>query len=382
MAPELALNALKNLPRGSTVLDPMVGSGTVLRHAVNLGHNGVGFDSDPLAVLMSRSWTTEISAATVREEYEHLIDYAATVDLRREKLPWIADDPETENFIHYWFARDQRRALSRLALALHMRRQRRLGDRRSSALDLLSVALSRIIVTKDQGASLARDVSHSRPHKVADESTYDVNEGFRRSVETLLGRMAGQVSGKAEVRRGDAREIPLASGSVDAVITSPPYLNAIDYMRGHRLALVWLGFKVRELRKIRGDSIGSERGGQPTAGNVRQVSEAMFVGKGLPSRFQAMIERYANDLYLMSSEIGRVLRPGGVATLVVGNSCLKGSFVRNSDGVRTAGQLSGLRVLHESERELPTNSRYLPITSKGSLSKRMRTETILTFGKS
>jgi len=381
MAPELALNALKQLQKGSTVLDPMVGSGTVLRHAVNLGHTGVGFDADPLAVLMSKSWTTDASAQVVRQEYEGLMRVVGKVDLRRDRLPWIAHHSETEEFIDYWFAKKQRKALTRLAFALHERRHARLGAGRSAALDLLAVALSRIIITKDQGASLARDVSHSRPHKVADDSTYDVFDGFRRSVETLLGRMTEKIPGKAEVRRGDARNIPLASETIDAVITSPPYLNAIDYMRGHRLSLVWLGYQVQELRRIRSESIGAERAGQQNNNNIGRVSTAMFAGEGLPSRLQSMIHRYANDVFLMSSEIARVLKPGGIATLVVGNSCLRGSFVRNSDGVRTAGQLAGLRVLSEIVRELPSSSRYLPLTSMGALSKRMRTETVLTFRK-
>lgn len=54
MAPELALSALASLKKGSIVLDPMAGSGTVLRQALALGHRAIGFDMDPLAVLMSR----------------------------------------------------------------------------------------------------------------------------------------------------------------------------------------------------------------------------------------------------------------------------------------------------------------------------------------
>jgi len=43
------------------------------------------------------------------------------------------------------------------------------------------------------------------------------------------------------------------------VLTSPPYLNAIDYLRGHRLALVWLGHELGPLKEIRANSVGAER---------------------------------------------------------------------------------------------------------------------------
>src|SRR3712207_7608036 len=50
-----------------------------------------------------------------------------------------------------------------------------------------------------------------------------------------------------------------------AAITSPPYLNAIDYLRGHRLSLVWLGYRIGDLRLTRAVSIGAERRPDPAA---------------------------------------------------------------------------------------------------------------------
>jgi tRNA G10 N-methylase Trm11 len=55
IAPNVALIQCAKLPPGATVLDPMAGSGTVLRAAADAALNGIGFDLDPLAVLMARS---------------------------------------------------------------------------------------------------------------------------------------------------------------------------------------------------------------------------------------------------------------------------------------------------------------------------------------
>ena len=59
-----------------------------------------------------------------------------------------------------------------------------------AALDILKLNLSRIIVTKEPCASLARDTSHSRPHKVSNTSHYDVLTGFELSLKTLRKRLA------------------------------------------------------------------------------------------------------------------------------------------------------------------------------------------------
>ena len=187
----------------------------------------------------------------------------------------------------------------------------------------------------------------------------------------------------ASVSLGDARELQLTDGAVDAVVTSPPYLNAIDYLRGHRLALVWLGHDIGTLRKIRSSSIGAERAAEVNAHSTNMifVANAMCDKTDISSRVYSMVERYAGDLLNMTSEISRVLRRGGRATFVVGNSCLKGSFIENSSGVIRAAEIAGLNTVQVLERDLPANSRYLPITGDGSLSKRMRTETVITVSK-
>lgn len=386
MASELALESLKEVSRGSVVLDPMMGSGTVLRHAIAMGHKAIGFDMDPLAVLMSRVVTTPITSGDLFKELKNVIDQARSASLSDICLPWIDGDEETSKFIDYWFARKQRNDLRRLAFVLYRRAGGSKRLRYSAVLDVLRLCISRIIITKDRGASLGRDISHSRPHRVALTSDYDVFHGFEYAARKIAEGLASVERGKgwrASASIGDVRSLTLNNRSVDIVITSPPYLNAIDYLRGHRLALVWLGFTVGELRSIRSESIGAERApnGNPDAEVIDRASGAMCDLTSLDSRTAGMVNRYAGDMWKMCKEISRVLRVGGTATFVVGNSCLKDVFIQNSEGVAQCAALAGLQIRNEKERELPMRNRYLPLTSMGHLSRRMRTESVMTFVK-
>jgi DNA modification methylase len=377
MAPDLALERLALLRRGSRVLDPMVGSGTVLRQAISLGHSAIGFDMDPLAVLMAKVWTTPVADVTIAKHASWIIDEARAIDPQAIRLPWIDDDAETTAFIKYWFGEPQVADLRRIAFALD-----KAVD--SAATDVMRLALSRIIVTKEQSASLARDTSHSRPHKVAETTNFQVFPAFEKSVRLLRKRLADHpAEAGATVALGDARKlVSVENSSIDAVLTSPPYLNAIDYLRGHRMSLVWLGRGFGELRRIRSNSIGAERApNEPQDKMFDQIKDAMGSFDTLPRRYGAMIDRYSEDLYRMVSEVARVLAPGGTATFVVGNSCLKGTFVENSAGVAEAARMMGLTALNTVERALPENKRYLPINAGGSLGKRMRTETICSFAR-
>ncbi|MER8417903.1 hypothetical protein [Mesorhizobium sp. M1329] len=384
MAPELALEKLNELSSAGLVLDPMAGSGTVLRQATDLGHQAIGFDMDPLAVLMTRVLTAAVNDALVLDLVERVNKRIDAMSVEEAILPWMDNDPETAVFADFWFADPQKPELRRIACALDQLSGELSSPDEHLAIDLLKIALSRLIITKDKGASLARDVSHSRPHKVADANDFEVRPMFDRSINAVRKRLSeAPPAGGAAITLGDARTLTsVADASVDVVLTSPPYLNAIDYMRGHRLSLIWLGHRLRDLRAIRSNSIGAERAPDKVdeAIELATIQAAMGEIDQLPTKFASMIARYVQDIRLMVSEIARVLKTGARATFVVGNSCLRDVFIRNSEAVAAAARLAGLTLVSETERPLPLRSRYLPMTSEP-LGKRMRTETILTFAR-
>lgn len=381
MAPELALNSLRVLKTG-TVLDPMTGSGTVARLAKSQSLNALGFDLDPLAVLISKVGTTAVNDELV-ERHSHMF-MAAVRSLKESdvRLDWIDGDAEAERYVEFWFGDAQRADLRKIANLLSKADELQIDP---DIADVFRIALSRIIVTKKSAASLAQDTSHSRPHRVATVSDYDVLLGFEKSVRAVRRRLLGTPNtGSATIRRGDARDLSsVADESVDAVLTSPPYLNAIDYMRGHRMSLIWLGHRYSELSRTRSQSIGSER--RPDADfegeNHFAMKAAMGDLAGLQRRHHSMIERYVMDMHKMMGEVVRTLKPGCNATFVMGNSCLKGVFIENSEALAKAGELLGLGKPEKLERDLPSGSRYLPTPDAGALSKRMRKEVILTFTK-
>lgn len=380
MASEIAFEALKGLKKTSTILDPMIGSGTVLRTVSEHGYNGIGFDIDPLAVLMSKVWTTSYNSENIKLIAKEIIDEVNGLDLNSIHLPWIDDDPKTISFINFWFGRKQVNSLRKLSFVIN--------NHNGIYSDLLKVAFSRLIITKTNGASLAADVSHSRPHKVYDENDFDVFTSFLNSCNTLSKIFEKQKpKGKVFVQLGDARNLSeVNDSSIAAIITSPPYLNALDYMRGHKLSLVWLGYKIDELGSIRSNSVGVEKAPDSFA-NIALAAE---ITKGirflriLPQRKQNMIYRYALDIYQILQESVRVLEKNGKATFVVGNSCLNEIFVENTLIVRNSCQMVGLKLTNQKERDIPQNRRYLPPPSYENISSfksRMRTEAVLSFTK-
>lgn len=380
MAPNIALDAVGKFQEGSVVADPMVGSGTVAIAAVAAGHRFYGFDMDPLATLIAKVSTTPLDHERLNRLATSILSKARIANASPQDLRWIQSGDETAKFIEFWFAEKQRSALAGLALELDAHAETSV----SAELDALKVALSRIIVTKESKASLARDTSHSRPHKVAECNNYDVFKGFEQSVSELVKRHSKlSIRGRATIQGGDARSMgALGDASCDAIVSSPPYLNAIDYLRGHKLSLVWLGYSIPKIRQLRSDSVGAERATEERTDEVAEVISGFGDISNLAQRQKSMIARYAVDLHKTATEAARIIKPEGTALYVMGNSCLKGVYIDNATALVRAAKMAGFELLDRSEREIPAANRYLPTpASDNALAGRMRKEIIVTFRK-
>jgi SAM-dependent methyltransferase len=383
MASSIAQKRLQSRKRLS-VLDPMAGSGTTVVAARLSGHRALGFDTDPLALTIAKAWTTDVNANQIREQALKVLAEAKRNyrKIRQSDAYPSESDNETRKFIRYWFDPTNRRQLKALSRQI-------VKISAPSEKALLWSVFSRLIVTKDAGASLARDVSHSRPHRAYSVAPI---RAFDKFVDALNGVLrgshfpCGNKLPTAKITKADARNLPLKGESIDLVITSPPYLNAIDYLRGHKLSLVWMGHSIAELRKLRASNIGAE-GIRPSVNtaNVGHALKAMGEVGRLSARSNRMLTQYLRDMNSVLSEISRVLKPQGEAIVVVGNSTIRGVFLRNSGALARLASANGLHLRSTRKRPILENRRYLPPPGRKesgkSLRTRMREEVILEFTK-
>ena len=385
MAPDIALDAVTEHRAPLCVLDPMSGSGTVLAIARSKGHRAIGIDIDPLAVLISRVWTTAIDSGEVRERATEVLVRARDVfsSLRtRHAYPEDSDD-ETKRFVRYWFDDYARRQLAALAMII--------CDIQDNAIrEALWCAFSRLIITKQSGASLAMDLSHSRPHRTFRRAPVKPFRKFLSAVDRVVDSCIE--SGKPSigpavvVREGDARNLVLDNDSVDLVLTSPPYLNAIDYFRCSKFSLIWMGYSIGDLRRLRSITVGTEIG--KDAGDdyeLQKIFADLKLKPKLRRRQEMVLMRYIDDMRRSMREAARVLKHNGCAVYVIGENTIRGTFIPNSSIIEALAQIAGLRCTARHSRELPANRRYLPPPSRQyestALNGRMRREVIITFKK-
>ena len=360
----------------------MSGSGTVLAIAQASGHQAVGIDTDPLAVLISRVWTTSIDTALLKDEAAGVLDRARrTFALLRARDAYPNhSDEETRRFVRFWFDGRARRQLTSLAAEIP-------GVSDKKVRSALWCAFSRLIITKRSGASRAMDLSHSRPHRVFKRAPSEPIPNFMSAVERVAGGCVDSRFSNAgpavSVSEGDARRLRLDDDSVDMVLTSPPYLNAIDYLRCSKFSLVWMGHIVGDIRRIRSASIGTVVGRYENDRETQDIIRRIISRSRLRPREEAILARYVDDMRQVVRETARVLVGGGLAVYVIGENMMRGTPIPNSEILKDLAGSAGLQFVSSHSRELPANRRYLPPPSAraSALDGRMRREVVLTLKK-
>ena len=352
---------------GGTVLDPMCGSGITLLEGWLAGRSVIGVDLDPLARRQSAARTTALDSKSVNAAGTSTLQRA--IDLRlggshpEDPLGLVRGtmDDATQKFLDYWFLPETQQELASLILAIR-------AEPDTDLRNLLEVVFSSTIVTKSGGVSRARDLAHTRPHRVADKQP----RSALRQFEILMNRASDAYAaidptkvGDSRVIAGDSRRLPLRSGSVDLIVTSPPYANALDYMRAHKFSLAWLGDPIPSLTDLRAQYIGSEsvgnRGEQSTPAELPAPVQAVvdqLNAKDAPK--SRVLRRYFVDMHAAIGEMARVLRPGAAAIIVVGPSVMRGILIPTHQCLADIAASAGLDVVDVAARNLDRDRRMMP----------------------
>lgn len=344
---------------GEAVLDPMMGSGTALLEAHLLDRQAIGFDLDPLALRQSQVKTTcvapELLLQAAQEVLKEAHGWLATVH-SPESILHEKFTPKAVAFIQYWFLPETQLQLLALLRAIE---QLPAGNVRN----FLEIAFSAIIVTKSGGVSMARDLAHSRPHRVAEKIPRNALQQFKARVEKNVRSLAAlpQKAMRPIIQQGDIRQLPMGDASVDLVITSPPYANAIDYMRAHKFSLVWFGSRIEDLSTLRSRYIGTERTSDLLETLLPARAEGIIARLALLDHSKARILRkYYTDMSAAIGHIYRVLRPHRTMIVVVGTSTLRGIDVETHLCLTDIAASRGFDIVGVVERKLDRDRRMMP----------------------
>jgi DNA modification methylase len=198
-------------PSNSVILDPFVGSGTVLLEASYLSLEAYGFEINPAAYIMSHT-------------YEFIND-----SQKKEVLKNLRNIVDQEFPLRIFEVSDQ---VENLVDKLQNTRNM-LPDRSKVLFDALVILL---------------DVCNNK-----------ITQEFIQKKFLHLSNIITKLPySQKPIRVGlsDARSLPLKNNQIDFVVTSPPYINVFNYHQNYRQSAEILGW---DLLKIAKSEIGSNR---------------------------------------------------------------------------------------------------------------------------
>ena len=253
------LNILEVKP-GNVVLDPMAGSSTVAVEANLLGIDSISVDLSPFCELMGRVKTfaldldIKVLESIIRNPKEIL------EKLKKEKVPEYFKNNKDDKKRNYY-------EIVLLAFLDTMG----FASRSSSSIDkLFPRVLERYV------------------------STIKFFQSARQKINLKIG--------KSEIIQGSVLNLPIDDNSVDAVITSPPYSFAIDYLKNDQPQLEYLGYNLEDLRE---DMIGLQ-------------------GRGVENK----LEIYFDKMNIALKEMKRVSKKNSPIVIIIGTNDIQTNGVR------------------------------------------------------
>jgi DNA modification methylase len=339
---------------GDTVGDIFCGSGTTLVEGLLLKRNVVGVDANPLACLIAAAKTSrfkqgekELLAALAARAFQLAAEISPDDNLRLfGGLKFASSAPRpAHKAIEFWF---EPFVVEELAEILSWCRALPTSSTRNVAL----TSLSAIIVNVSKQDSDTRYVRRKKKLKPGDtlyrfaQVLSENGAAVERFSEILEPNLSCRIINADILTRPSIPQLSL-------IVCSPPYPNAYSYHLYHMTRMLWLEMD------------------QPTFKKVEIGSHRKFSSK---SKNGATIQTFRAEMKSVFEWMQTVLRAGGHACFVIGNSVIRGTTHQNAEVLDEVAAESGFAHVARVDRNLKDTAKaFNPRIGK------IKTERVVVF---
>ena len=303
-------------PDETAVMDPFCGCGTTLYESQAHGYQSVGIDLNPIACMISRIRTTDLSPS-FENSYKMICKNLRTRSIPKERID--VDIPNVE----HWFEPIVQNTIIALIEEINKQDDEKLRDE-------LRFCLSSIMVRISNQES---DTRYAAIQKLIDVS--EVVSLFESACKKLSKVKNNYQSGPcAKVLNYNVLEIKKQQikMKIGLVITSPPYPNAYEYWLYHKYRMWWLGYDPIHVREL-------EIGARPHYQKKNGQTEEDF-------------KQQMNSVFDLFDE---VVVKGGHVCIVVGRSIIKKKYVNNAQIIADLGEKHGYSFVANIVRDISSN---------------------------
>jgi site-specific DNA-methyltransferase (cytosine-N4-specific) len=309
------------------VLDPFCGSGTTLIEAKLLNRNAVGVDINPIATLISKAKTSKISLEQMDKIRNLLSQIKKDIEnYYNHTNISIGHIIPTFRGIDHWFEKNVIYELAIIKAYIDTVSDENLKNYLYTAFSAIIVNVSNQ-ESEIRYAAIKKDIKPFQPFIMFSKKLENMNI---RMLEFSKKASDAQVT----VFTADARYMDfLMDNSVDLILTSPPYANTYDYYLYHKFRIYWLGYDVKY---VQNNEIGSRN---------RHSSKKEDVSS------------FIDDLSKCLTEMSRVLKNKKYAVIIIGDSVIRGEFIKMDEVVKEVAAKKNFRFVKEINHNLTESSK-------------------------
>lgn len=358
--PQLASRLInENSNEGDIVVDPFMGSGTTIIEAIVNSRVGIGTDINNIAYLIAKVKTTPIQAMKLLQEFNKIENdlrgrmNGAYNEYLKKSMALV---PQNER-IDYWFLPQQKEKLAIIFARI-------LEIENEDMKNFFMVAFAQILKscsiwlqksvkpTRDQNKKIYEPLilfSNQAKKMIRRHNEFNniLNEKFRDNIDDVR-----------IIKCEDSRALPCKNSKATLIVTSPPYVTSYEYADLHQLPSLWFGY-LNELTEFRKKFIGSAYKNREKIDLKSQLAHDI-IGQLGESKKGREVKHYFADMLETFEEIKRVLKTGGRACVVIGNTQFQGVDILNAEVFQEQFQNIGFETYNIIHREIP--SKMLPST--------------------
>ncbi len=358
--PQLAARLISEYSNeGDVVVDPFMGSGTTIVEAIVRNRVGVGTDINDIAYLVAKVKTTPIQAIRLLQEFKKMeSDLRGRMDADNKQALKQAMEliPKNER-IDYWFLPQQKEKL-----AIIFSRILEIEDK--DIQNFYMVAFAQIL--KSSSIWMQKSI---KPTRDQNKKIYDPLALFLAQAKKMIRRhdefnnmLTQKVKENIETFRiiscGDSRRLPCEENRAQLIVTSPPYVTSYEYADLHQLPSLWFGY-LDELPEFRKKFIGSAYKNREKLDLKSNLANTTIQKLG-DNKKGREVKYYFADMLETFEEARRVLKIGGKACVVIGNTQFQGVDILNAEVFQEQFENIGFKTNKIIHREIP--SKILPST--------------------
>jgi DNA modification methylase len=335
-----------------TVLDPFAGCGTVLVQAKLNGYKSVGTELNPLLQFIAN---TKLNCWDVSPSYLLKI----YKEMSRDKCLTAPSFLKSGSHFRIPVLKNLETINGGISDIVAN------TDKKKKVKDLLRLAFSSILI---DCSNLKRSpcLGYVKNKLVEDSTPFILFNQKVNAIADDLIRIHWQykdfINTESQVICSNAMDFR-HSNKFDLAITSPPYMNGLDYVMNYKIEMGWLGFvhSQRDLKKIKDDMVVCDN---VSKGLIKKFYESNttytnewvekikveikknIIRRGAYRRqdMPYIVHKYFDDLHKVMKNVVFALKPGGRFILVIGDSLIADVYVPTDLLIAKIGMDLGLIV--------------------------------------